>query len=779
MVLINQTFYAIFLIFGIGKGINSLIGFKSQEDYFKIYLYWTLAIASMCGASFLWIIIPIASFKLLPFASTLFFSSVLLMTLLFSAINQSLSKRKLYITAILISLVLLGQLYFSYDAHYLNRLRIVSYGLVSVTSWLLYELIKLIEKDKSIYIKLILLVGSIQLLFMIARIYGAEMNGRATFVNIYDETGAAFFIRIMVTASYGMQFLFIGNYFYEKLWIKNIEASNLVEKKLLDVTGEGVWDWNILTGEVKHNQAWVSMLKESHDKTFFTVDEFKAHIHPHDLKAVMDAIDGAIIENREFRQKYRMVRGDGSMIWVEDKGVVLERTASGEATRMVGFISDITEERNAQERIHDLIFFDQLTSLPNRKYIQDRVERCLNFNESKRNTSISGLMYLDLDGFKYINDTFGHRYGDMLLIEFGLSIQKIIRPMDMLARIGGDEYLILFEQIGQTVDEAQAALKEAAKRILNITKSPIKLDQKLSVSIKVSMGIAILGEEFKNFEYALKCVDIAMYSAKNNNQQKYQFFDEHLKIIFERKAAIINGLATASNSHQFFILFQPVVDREKKCIGYEALARWEHPKLGLIMPDEFIQIAERDGLIIEIGDVIFRLILSQFHSQVIAKYGRKFKLMLNASVHQMMHARFSDVFASLCMEHDVPLDIVEIEITETAFLSNPEDAARTMRSLETHGVKFSLDDFGTGFSSLNFLQKVPVNTLKIDKEFISKIDPDGENIILDNIMSLARSLSVNVVAEGVENEDQFNVLYAKGCQYFQGWYFGRPSKTIE
>jgi EAL domain-containing protein (putative c-di-GMP-specific phosphodiesterase class I) len=226
-------------------------------------------------------------------------------------------------------------------------------------------------------------------------------------------------------------------------------------------------------------------------------------------------------------------------------------------------------------------------------------------------------------------------------------------------------------------------------------------------------------------------------------------------------------------------LFQPVVDREKKCIGYEALARWEHPTLGLIMPDEFIQIAERDGLIIEIGDVIFRLILSQFHSQVIAKYGLKFKLMLNASVHQMMHARFSDVFASLCMEHDVPLDMVEIEITETAFLSHPEAAVRTMNALESQGVKFSLDDFGTGYSSLNFLQKVPVNTLKIDKEFISKIDPDGENIILDNIMSLARSLSVNVVAEGVENEDQFNVLYAKGCQYFQGWYFGRPSKTIE
>jgi EAL domain-containing protein (putative c-di-GMP-specific phosphodiesterase class I) len=153
--------------------------------------------------------------------------------------------------------------------------------------------------------------------------------------------------------------------------------------------------------------------------------------------------------------------------------------------------------------------------------------------------------------------------------------------------------------------------------------------------------------------------------------------------------------------------------------------------------------------------------------------------MLNASVHQMMHAKFSDVFASLCMEHDVPLDMVEIEITETAFLSHPEAAVRTMNALESQGVKFSLDDFGTGFSSLNFLQKVPVNTLKIDKEFISKIDPDGENIILDNIMSLARNLSVNVVAEGIENEDQFNVLYAKGCQYFQGWYFGRPSKTIE
>jgi hypothetical protein len=201
MVLINQTFYAIFFIFGIGLGINSLIGFKSQKDYFQIHFYWTLAIAAMCGAFFLWMIIPNLSFHLLPFASTLFFSSVLLMTLLFSAINQSLSKRKGYITAILISLVLLGQLYFSYDAHYLNRLRILSYALVCVSSWLLYELIRLIEKDKSIYIKLILLVGSLQILFMIARIYGAEMNGRTTFVNIYDETGAAFFIRIMVTAS--------------------------------------------------------------------------------------------------------------------------------------------------------------------------------------------------------------------------------------------------------------------------------------------------------------------------------------------------------------------------------------------------------------------------------------------------------------------------------------------------------------------------------------------------------------------------------------------------
>ena len=544
---------------------------------------------------------------------------------------------------------------------------------------------------------------------------------------------------------------------------------------VLNVTGDGIWDWNIHTGEVKHNDRWLQMLCENPTQEYFSVEDFKNRIHPDDVDMVMESLNDVLGGHKEYRLRYRMIRLDGHQIWVEDKGAVVEKSADGQPTRMVGAISDISEEVAAQAKVQELIFFDPLTKLPNRQYIKDRIHRAI--SESNRTGVHSGMMYLDLDNFKTINDSYGHHVGDILLEEFGRRMQNAIRPSDIVARIGGDEYLILFERIGPNTDSARVALDEAIKRILASLDKEFDLGQMIQVKVQASMGVVIFGAEVSGFDELLQCADIAMYAAKEDPNTTHRFFDPVLKTNFERKNELHLGLKEAAQENQFYVEYQPVVDGDQAVIGYEALARWKHPLLGMVMPDDFIPFAEKSGQMNEVGESILRHIFSDQSFWVMSRERQACVLMINVSAQQLMNSGFASQFISLAEHYQVPLEHIHLEVTEGTFLTNTELAVKTMNRLHSKGVKFVLDDFGTGYSSLAYLQKLPIQYLKLDKSFVVGMTSNRDDqLIAENILNLARNLNLKVIAEGVETKDQFNSLRLKGCDFFQGWYFGRPGK---
>ncbi len=547
-------------------------------------------------------------------------------------------------------------------------------------------------------------------------------------------------------------------------------------RHVLNVTGDGIWDWNILTGQVEHNLRWLEMLGVNQNQQYFSVEDFINRIHPDDLHSVQERLKLALDGSEEYQHRYRMIRPDGHQIWVEDKGAIVEKSHDGKPIRMVGAISDISNEVSAKEKVKELIFFDHLTKLPNLHYIKERIYRAL--LESTRSQAYSGLMYLDLNDFKLVNDIYGHQVGDTLLKEFGLRIQNAIGPTDIVARIGGDEYLILLEQIAPSVDGANKGLEAAAERILQGLADAFNLGDGIVIFATASIGIAVFGGDVKNFDEVLHYADLAMYAAKEDLTSNYRFYEISLKNEFDRKNVIYTGLREASSLNQFYVEYQPVVSRRHEYVFYEALARWKHPTLGTIMPDVFIPFAEASGQMHEVGYAILKHIFSN-HSLWDSLEGKQCNLMINISAHQLMNAGFAEQFLSLGEEFLVPLDRILIEVTEGVFLNNTEIAISVMKSLKSKGVKFVLDDFGTGYSSLAYLQKLPIEYLKIDKSFVRFMTTSHDDLaIIDNILRLAKSLNLKVIAEGVETKEQFDVLLLNGCDFFQGWYFGRPSANL-
>lgn len=590
-----------------------------------------------------------------------------------------------------------------------------------------------------------------------------------------------------------LRFMIFGGLAIELLEIKRIVVAeelnqlklDLAEQKIakseqqlrhvLDITGDGIWDWDIATGEVKHNDRWYDIVGHNALERQMSHNEFKMYVHPDDLGMVLNHLELTVLNNVPYQLQYRMVRGDGHIIWVQDRGQVVERKENGEPSRMIGAITDISSRKKDQDQINELAFFDQLTKLPNRNYIKDRIYRAI--NESIRNKTYSGLIYLDLDDFKNVNDRYRHHIGDVLLTAFGKRIQHAIRPKDIIARIGGDEFLILLEQVSSTKLDATNMLEQIIERIETSLLEPIHLGGGIHVNIKVSSGIVIFGEKVAQFDDILKFADLAMYSAKKDRGVSYRFFDDHMQADFDRAISLADELSEASNAEQFFAVYQPIVGREGECFAYEALARWNHPDRGIVMPDDFIPFAKEGGQIVQIGNAIFKYILS--HREIWVNSGDH-SIMVNVSAHQLLNPGFVDQLINMCETHHIPINRLTLELTENVFLSNVDLAREVMLHLQKHGIQFALDDFGTGYASLKYLGDLPFQYLKIDKNFVSGLgELNASEVIVDAILDLARGLHMKVIAEGVETREQYEILFQKGCGYFQGWYFGKPSENLQ
>jgi diguanylate cyclase (GGDEF)-like protein len=428
---------------------------------------------------------------------------------------------------------------------------------------------------------------------------------------------------------------------------------------------------------------------------------------------------------------------------------------------------DITDRKVAEERVQFLAYYDALTGLPNRTLLRDRLASAV--ASARRRKEKVALLFLDLDRFKLINDSLGHTCGDLLLQHVAERLKKLARAQDTVARLGGDEFLLI---LTGAKDVADAAV--AAARVVKSMTAGFAI-QGHSLSVSCSVGISMFPEHGADGETLIKNADAAMYSAKDSGRNNFRFFTDDMNAQVVERLTLENSLRLALDKKELFLMYQPQIDiTTGKVVGLEALLRWQHPELGLVPPDRFIRIAENSGLILPIGEWVLRTACSQ---------ARKWQeeglpdatIAVNVSAIQFRQEGFCELIRSVLDETGLSAQYLELELTESLLLSNADVTFAVLKDLKATGLKLAIDDFGTGYSSLSYLKHFPVTKLKIDRSFIRDVavNPD-DAAIATAIISMAKSLHLKVIAEGVENEAQMTFLRTHQCDEIQGYYFSKP-----
>jgi diguanylate cyclase (GGDEF)-like protein len=433
-----------------------------------------------------------------------------------------------------------------------------------------------------------------------------------------------------------------------------------------------------------------------------------------------------------------------------------------------GFARDITERKRAEEMISYQAFHDLLTGLPNRTLFMDRLELAL--TQAKRRNQRVGVMFIDIDRFKLINDTYGHPEGDKLLKDFAQRTRNCLRSGDTLARQGGDEFTVLLPDIHNGED-----VSNIARKILSELRLPFSVAEQDFIAT-ISIGIAIYPEDGETPEDLIRNADIAMYQTKSQGKNGYLEFTPEMSTTHVERLSLENDLRQAlKEGNQFELHYQPQISlSQRSIIGIEALIRWRHPTHGLISPDAFIPLAEETGLIIALSDWVLKTGCARL-AKLRSMGFTRLKLGINLSPREFERADLFERIATPLSEYGLPPEMIEIEITESLLMKDAEAVITKVRQLRRSGVRISIDDFGTRFSSLNYLRRFSVNSIKIDQTFIRDLGAlHGSSGIIHAIMGLANSFSLGVLAEGVENKAQLQALSDLGCDEMQGFFFSRP-----
>ncbi|KQO16981.1 EAL domain-containing protein [Acidovorax sp. Leaf78] len=489
--------------------------------------------------------------------------------------------------------------------------------------------------------------------------------------------------------------------------------------------------------------------------------------------------DGQWREHREALEAHRVFHDfemhrlteDGNPVWVSISGEPIF-DGEGRFTGYRGVARDITERKLAEAEIQRLAFYDELTALPNRRLLMDRLERAV--TACAREGCHGALLFLDLDNFKGVNDTMGHEWGDRLLVQVGHRISACVRATDTVARLGGDEFVVVIQGLHAQADEAAAEAEAVAQKVLASLNQPY-LVQGSEVHSTPSIGIALFRDVELPVQELLKRADLAMYQAKAQGRNTMCFFDPAMQAAASARSALEGDIRQGILRSEFVLHYQPVVDETGQVLGAEALVRWNHPQRGMVPPGEFISLAEQTGLILPLGRQVLGMACAQLARWAGTPHTAHWSVAVNVSAHEFRQADFvQEVLAVLNSSGADPRKL-KLELTESLLLQDVEDSIRKMQALRTLGVGFSLDDFGTGYSSLSYLKRLPLDQLKIDQSFVRDVltDPNDATIAC-TIITLAHSLGLDVVAEGVETQGQHAFLLRNGCKHFQGYLFGRP-----
>lgn len=533
-------------------------------------------------------------------------------------------------------------------------------------------------------------------------------------------------------------------------------------------TGESIWDWDIENKSFIFSGGLKSTLGRTEDEIHGTESEWHKIVHPEDLPSVIAAFQATINgETPVYEKEYRIKSRDRRWKWVRARGIIVERDQHGKPLIVTGTLTDITARKESDELIWRHANLDPLTGLPNRRLFRERLD--FELLKAKRTGHHLALLFIDLDGFKQINDLYGHDVGDLLLMEAAHRIRNCVRETDTVARIGDDEFTV-----------ALTALDDSSNAEVICQKILVCLSQSFQVGneiafISASIGLSLYPMDGASASELLRKADQAMYTAKKEGKNQFSYFTEAMDEKAHRRLRIINELRNALNQDQLQLHYQPVVDLAGgRIMKAEALLRWQHPVLGAVEPSVFIPLAEESGLIADIGDWVFKqaALCSKRWSE---RTGSPFQISINKSPLQFAHGGSHSDWLGFLKRLGLPGSSISIEITEGLLLHASPNVVDRLYEYRDAGIQVAIDDFGTGYSSMAYLQKFHIDYLKIDQSFVRNITTDASSrTIAETMILMAHKLGLKVIAEGIETLEQRECLARAGCDFGQGYLFSRP-----
>jgi diguanylate cyclase (GGDEF)-like protein/PAS domain S-box-containing protein len=534
---------------------------------------------------------------------------------------------------------------------------------------------------------------------------------------------------------------------------------------------DGLWDWDLVAGTVYYSSRWRDLLGLADGDVGSTIETWLSRAHPDDetrLKELLHGLVGGHAETMEIEHRVRA--RDGTYRWMLTRGLsVADQT--GRVVRLVGSMTDVTDRKQLQDRLRRDALYDALTGLPNRTLFLDRLNRAIELGRRRPEYRFA-VLFLDLDGFKLINDSLGHQAGDEVLIQVAERLVRDLRTNDTAARFGGDEFALLINDIGQSLD-----LPPIVDRVLTTLSAPFVLGVQ-TVFVTASAGVAVSVTGYDTAEQFLRDADTAMYRAKAQGTGAAVLFDESMHTDALDRLQLESDLRKAVADEQFELLYQPIVDLgDRRTVGLEALIRWNHPTRGMVSPVEFLPVAESTGLILPIGRWTIRETCRRLRAwRDASPASADLTVSVNLSNRQFWDPDLRAYVREALDEVGLPPSALIFEMTEGVIMHNRESATELMRELAADGFKLHVDDFGTGYSSLEALHQFPIDALKIDRSFINGMSVDARSVELVRIMiAMGRTLGLDVIAEGIETEEQAEQLWKLGCPHVQGYLFSRPA----
>lgn len=549
------------------------------------------------------------------------------------------------------------------------------------------------------------------------------------------------------------------------------------ERYVLAIQGanDGIWDWNLKSNQIHFSPRWKSMLGYIETEIGNDILEWFDRIHTEDVEKVKLDLSAHLSGTAShFQNEHRMLHKDGKYRWMLCRGLAI-RDNDRVVRRIAGSLTDISERKTTEAKLLRDAFFDRLTGLPNRALFLDRLKNAIE-RVKRKPEYLFAVFFLDLDHFKNINDTLGHPVGDQLLKEVGRILKTNLRATDTVGRLGGDEFVILLEDIKDPI-----SVSSIAEWILRRFTAPILLPEN-EVFVTTSMGVVVSNTGYDLPEEILRDADIALYAAKERGKSTYAIFNLSMREKIIKRVELEADLRQAIDKNQFAIFYQPIYKLENsQLVGFEALVRWHHPKRGFIQPAEFIPFAQESGVIITIDEWMLKQ-----STQQISLWKEKIpeasnlKVSVNLTEKLILQPDLAKNIKKILKASNLEGECLRLEITENAIMENTEAATQAIRNLQKLGIEVQLDDFGTGYSSLTHLLKLPVNALKIDRSFVQQIGlRNGNTEIIQTIIGLAHDLDMKAFAEGIETDNQLDILIAMDCDFGQGFLFSIPLRAEE